>query len=197
MPTTGLEVTVSALVPIAAMSVAVILAALLLRAGLEKSADLRATAATVSALGVPAGWAGLAAGLVAVLEVATALGALFAPQSDWTQAGVAGLGGAFALAGLVAVIGRKQIRCNCFGSGTAGGFLGTGQILALPAWLGAALVLHAGVPADPPFVTGALLLAAVALALAALKVPALRRAVREARGDRISAQEMYVWLPPR
>ena len=189
--------TLSALMPAVAMSVAVMTAALLLRAGLEKSADLRATAATVSALGVPARWAELAAGFAATSEVTTALGVLLAPHSRWTQAGVVALGGAFALAGLVAVLRKRRIRCNCFGSGTAGAFLGPAQILALPAWLGAALILHYGVPEAPPLATGALLLAAVALAIATLKVPALRRAVREARGDRISAQEMYVWLPPR
>jgi hypothetical protein len=69
--------------------------------------------------------------------------------------------------------------------------------MALPAWLGAALVLGYGAPQSPSLATGALLFAASGLALAALKVPELRQAVREARDDRISAQEMYVWLPQR
>jgi hypothetical protein len=190
-------VTVEALVPVAATSAAVVIAALLLRASLEKFTDLGATAATVSALGVPARWAGLAAGFVAISEVAAALGVLFAPHSRWTQAGVVALGGAFALAGLVAVLRKERIRCNCFGSGAAGAFLGPAQILALPAWLGAALILHYGVRQNPALATGALLFAAAGLAITTLKVPALWRAVREARGDRISAQEMYAWLPPR
>ena len=189
--------TMSDLIPVAAMITAVIMAALLLRAGLEKVIELGSAAATVSALGIPPGWAGPVAGCLAISEVTIALGVLFAPHSPWIQACLLGLGGAFALAGLVALLRKRRIRCNCFGSGAAGAFLGPAQILALPAWLGAALILHLGVEQAPPLETGALLLAAVGLAIATLKVPALRHAVREARGDRISAQEMYVWLPPR
>lgn len=197
LPITGFEATVSLLMPAASMSAAVIMAALLLRAGLEKATDLRAAATTVSALGVSPRWAERATGLVAISETVISLSMLFAPQSHWTQAGVVALGVAFALAGLVAMLRKKRIRCNCFGSGAVGAFLGPVQILMLPVWLGAGLILHYGVPPSPPVATAALLLAAVALAIAALKVPALCRVVREARGDRISAQEMYVWLPSR
>jgi hypothetical protein len=182
---------------VAAMSAAVVMAALLLRAGVEKSADLPATASTIAALGIPAEWAHRAAGVMALVEVGTALGVLFAPGSGWTLAAVAALAGAFALAGLVAVLRKSRIRCNCFGSGAAGAYLGRAQILALPAWIGGALLLHYGHPETLPLASGALLLAAAGLATATLKVAALWQAVREARGDRVSAQEMYLWLPPR
>lgn len=187
--------TVSALMAIAPISVAVGMAAILLWAGLEKFNNLPATASTLAALGIPARWADRASGLVPLSEVATALGVLFAPGSRCTLAGVLALGGAFALAGLVAVLRNERIRCNCFGSGAAGAYLGPAQILALPAWAGAALILHYGVPERPPLATGALLFAAVALAITTLKAAALRQAVRDARGDRVSAQEMYLWLP--
>jgi hypothetical protein len=184
------------MLPLVALSTVVILAAVLLRAGLEKVSDLRAFASTVSALGIPDRWAERAAGVVPLAEAATALGVLFVPRSRWTLAGLVALGCAFALAGFVAVLRKKRIRCNCFGSGTAGTFLGPAQMMALPAWLGAALILNYGVPEDPPLATGALILAAVGLTTAAFRVSALWQAVLEARGDRFSAQEMYVWLPP-
>ena len=187
----------SAVMTVAAMSAAVVMAALLLRAGVEKSADLPATASTIAALGIPAEWADRAAGVVALLEVGTALGVLFAPGSGWTLAGVAALAGAFAVAGLVAVLRKRRIRCNCSGPGAAGAYLGPAQILALPAWAGAALFMYYGVREALPLATGALLLAAAGLAIATLKAAALWQAVREARGDRLSAQEMYLWLPPR
>jgi hypothetical protein len=180
---------------VAAMSVAVAMAAILLWAGLEKFTNLPATASTVSALGIPAKWADRASGFVPLSEVAIALGVLFAPGSRWTLVGVVALGGAFALAGLVAVLRNERIRCNCFGSGVAGAYLGPAQILALPAWIGAALILHYGVPKTLPIATGALLFAAVGLAITTLKAAALWQAVRDARGDRVSAQEMYIWLP--
>jgi len=189
--------TASVAMTLAALSVAVVTAAFLLWAGLEKLTDLPATASTVSALGVPAKLASRIAGVVPLSEVAVALGVLFVPGSGWSLAAVAALAGAFALAGLVAVLRKRRIRCNCFGSGAAGAYLGPAQILALPAWVGGALILHYGIPETPPLATGALLLAAAGLATATLKAAALWQAVREARGDRVSAQEMYLWLPPR
>jgi hypothetical protein len=189
--------TVSVLATVAASVAALIAATLLLRAGLEKIIDLRATAATLSALGVPPRLAGLAAPSLPLSEVATALGVLFAPDSPWTQAALVALGSAFALVGLAALLRKQRIRCNCFGSGTPGGFLGRAQVLALPAWVGAALILHYGIRQNLALETRALLFAAAGLTIATLKVPALWRQVREAYGDRISAQEMYAWLPPR
>jgi hypothetical protein len=189
--------TACAVMTLAAMSTAAVVAAFLLGAGLAKVTNLPATASTVSALGIPAKWADRAAGLVPLSEIAVAFCVLFAPNSPWTLVGVVALGGAFALAGLVAMLRKERIRCNCFVSVAAVAFLGPAQILALPVWLGAALILLYGVPLHQPLATGALLFAAAGLALAALKVPALWQAVREARGDRVSAQEMYVWLPPR
>jgi hypothetical protein len=174
---------------------ALVMAAVLLWAGLAKFTYLGGIAATLQALGVPAGWSRRAAGLVPVAEVLTALGVLFAPHARWTLAAVVALGGAFAWAGLVAVLRKERIPCHCFGAGAPGGYLGRTQILALPVWAGGALVLHYGIPSPLPLATAASLFAAAGLAIATVQAVLLRKVVRAARGDRLSAEEMYLWLP--
>src|SRR5262249_48387729 len=144
---------------------ATVVGALLLWSGLEKVVNLAATASTAFALGIPAKWADRIAPLVPLSEVAIALGLFFVPYSLWTQVGVAALGGAFALAGLFAVLRKKRIRCNCFGSGGAGAYLGLAQILVLPAWVGSALILHYGATEPPSLATSAVLFAGVAIAI--------------------------------
>ncbi len=180
-----------------AMSIAVVLSALLLWAGFGKLIRLSDAASTASAIGIPLRWGRGAAVTIALWEVGTALGVLWAPGSSWIAASVVALGTVFALAGLVAVLRKQRIRCHCFGAGAAGAYLGSAQIIALPGWIGAAVTLHLALPEVSPVPTAACLLAGVGLAIAAVKSGALRRAVREARGDRLSAQEMYVWLPLR
>ena len=189
--------TASTTMTVAAMSTTVVIAVLLLRAGIQKLTDPTAAASTVAALGIPGKWSDHTARLVALSEAIVAFGVLFAPGSHWTLIGVAALGAAFAFAGLVAMLRRARIRCHCLGSGAAGPYLGVVQLLALPLWVGAALLLRCGLPEIPHLATGALLLAAAGLAMAASKAPALLQAVRDARGDRATAQEMYLWLPRR
>jgi hypothetical protein len=172
-----------------------VMAAVLLWAGLAKFTNLGGFAATLQALGVPADRSRRASALVASSEVLTALGVLFAPHWRGTLAAVVALGGAFALAGLVAVLRKERIHCNCFGPGAAGGYLGLTQVLALPAWVGGAWALHDGFPTPLPLAAGAALFAVSGLAIAALQAVVLWPVVSEARGDRLSAQEMYVWLP--
>src|SRR5262245_20930128 len=177
------------------LCVAVVMAAVLLWAGLAKFTNRGGFASTLEALGVPAAWSHFAAGLVPLAEVLAALGVVFVPHSLWTLSAVVALGGAFALAGLVAGLRKEWIRCNCFGSGATGGYLGRAQILALPAWVGGAWILDYALPTPWPLATGASAFAAAGLAIATSQAVALRKAVREARGDRLSAEEMYVWLP--
>jgi hypothetical protein len=180
-----------------AMSVAVVLSALLLWAGFGKLISLSDAASTASAIGVPVSWGRGAAVVVALWEVGMALGVLWAPGSPWIAASEIALGTVFALAGLVAVLRKQRIRCHCFGAGAAGAYLGPAQIIALPGWIGTAVILHLALPEVWPVPTAACLLAVVTLAIAALKSVELWRAAGEARGDRLSAQEMYVWLPSR
>jgi hypothetical protein len=177
------------------LCVALVMAAVLLWAGLAKFTDLVGFASTLQALGAPATWSHRLSGLVPLLEVLTGLGVLFAPHWRWTLVAVVALGGAFALAGLVAVLRKQRIRCNCFGSKATGGYLGLTQVLALPAWVGGVSILYYGFPTPLPLAAGASLLAASGLAIATLKAVALRKVVSEARGDRLSAEEMYLWLP--
>jgi hypothetical protein len=178
-----------------ALCVAMVMASVLLWGGLAKFTNLGGFASTLQALGVPASWSHLFSGLVPLSEVLIALSVLFAPHWRWTLVAVVALSGAFALAGLVAVLRKQRIRCNCFGSGSAGGYLGLTQSLALPVWIGGVSILYYGIPTPLPLAAGACLFAASGLAIGTLKAVALRRAVGEARGDRLSAEEMYVWLP--
>jgi hypothetical protein len=180
-----------------AVIVALVMAAVLLWAGLEKLVDLPAVGSTINALGVPVGWANRVSALVPLAEVVTGLSLLFAPGSPWTQGGLVALGGTFAVAGLIAIFRDEPIRCHCFGSRGAGGYLGRSQVVALVAWIGGAWVLQIWMVVPVSTETGAARFAAVGLAIATWKATALWRAVREARGDRASAQEMYVWLPQR
>ena len=86
------------------LCVAMVMAAVLLWAGLAKFTNLGAIASTLQALGVPAMWSHRVSGLVPFSEVLIALGVLFALIPRWTLVAVVALGGAFALAGLVAVL---------------------------------------------------------------------------------------------
>jgi Methylamine utilisation protein MauE len=177
--------------------IAMVMASILLWAGLAKCASLREFASTLQALGVPARWSRSFSSLAPLSEVLTALCLLFAPHWRWTLIAVVALGVAFALAGIIAMLRKRRILCNCFGSSAASGYLGLTQILALSAYAGGASTLYYVIPAPLPFAEGALLFAASGLAISALKVAALRKVVSEARGDRLSAEEMYIWLPRR
>jgi hypothetical protein len=175
-----------------ATAIALAGSAILLWAGLEKARDLGSTAAMLRQLGVPTRLA-RAAGLLVLAELAVALGLVFRPDSRWVVLGVVVLAVAFAWAGLVALRRGELIRCSCFGSARRA-YLGTTQIKALGPWLGgAAFLAVAGVERPSPS-EGATRLAVIALAMASLRMVPLLRGWREARGDRRSAREMYVWL---
>jgi hypothetical protein len=110
-----------------------------------------------------------------------------------TQGGVVLLAGAFALAGLLALRRDEPVRCTCFGSGR-NGYLGANQVLAFVPWVGGAMFLYVTdvTPPSPPH--GAAMLAGVGLAMAGVRLIPVLGAWREARGDRRSAREMYLWL---
>jgi len=169
------------------------LAGVLLWSGLDKLRDRVPNAATLRRLGVTARLAGPAAGGVALLEVVVALGLVWRPGATWVLAGVAALATAFAAAGALALRQDEPIHCSCFAG--AGGRLGWRQLALLPAWLAAATWLHAAPVA--PAASAAARFAFVALALASLRAAVVWRARGEARGDRLSATEMYAWLPQR
>jgi hypothetical protein len=179
-------------VTILATTVALVGASVLLWAGLEKAREPGSAASMLRALGVPARLA-TAGVLVIPAELAVAVGLVFRPDSIWTQGGVVVLAGAFAVAGLLALRRDESIRCACFGS-ARGGYLGAKQVVALAPWLvGIGILNVADVP--PPSATrAAALLAGVALIMAGVRLISVLGASHEARGDRRSAQETYVWL---
>lgn len=172
--------------------VALVGASILLWAGLEKARDPGSTVSTIRQLGVPARLA-KAAGLVIAAELTVALGLVFRPDSAVTLGGVVLLAGAFALAGLLALRRDEPVRCGCFGSGR-GGYLGRNQVLALVPWVGGAAFLYVVDLAPPSPSRAAAMLAGVGLAMAAVRLLPLPGAWREARGDRRSARETYLWL---
>lgn len=175
---------------------ALIMAAVLLWAGLEKCRNLALTAATVKEIGFSSTASFPVALLVAIAEIGIALALLFRPNSTVTHASVVLLAGLFALVGLIALSSGKQIRCHCFGAG-GNGQLGKSQILALMGWLAGIALLRIGGLEAPPFSIGVAYLAATCLVIASVRAFAVRKAILEARGDRVSAQEMYRWLQSR
>jgi methylamine utilization protein MauE len=175
---------------------ALAMAGVLLWAGLEKFRDFAPAAATVGELGLPRVLAGPAALLVAAAEVGVGLALLFRPGATATHLGVVLLACHFALAGLLALRSGRQIRCHCFGAGGRG-HLGKPQLVALVPWLAGAALLRLGAQQAPPLPAGAAYFAAVSLFIAGVRGVAVRRALLEARGDRLSAQEMYRWLRSR
>ncbi len=135
----------------------------------------------------------IAVGSLAAAELAVAAAVLFRPDAAVTHLAIAALAVTFAVAGLLALRRDEPIRCNCFGAGS--GTLGKTQLLALVPWLAGAAVLRAGFTEPPALPIAATWLTAISLALAAMRLVAVRKAWVEARDDRRSAEEMYAWLP--
>jgi hypothetical protein len=173
---------------------AVAMSAVLLWAALEKARRPLTTAATIQRLGFPLPLP--AALAVAAGEIVLAVALLFRPDSLVTQVGVVLLAGVFALAGLMALRLDEPIHCSCFGSG-GGRYLGRRQLIAFVPWSAAAVSLHLGFVQPPSVESTAIIFAAVTLLMAAVRAAGTWRVRGEARGDRRSAQEMYVWLPSR
>lgn len=166
-------------------------ASILLWAGLDKARDPGSTVSTLRQLGVPAGPA-RAAWLLILAELAVGLGLVFRPDAVWAQLGVVVLAGAFAIAGFIAIRRGVQIHCACFGS-TRRGYLGTNQIIALVPWAGGAAILRVTDMEPPSPSQGSTMLAGLAVTMAGVRLVPLLGAWREARGDRRSAMETYVW----
>lgn len=178
---------------LAARTVSMTMAAVLLWAGLEKARDPSAFVAVLRALGVADRAAGVAGGLVTGLELSVGVGLIFRPHAALTLAALLGLAASFALAGGIAFLRHQDIPCGCFGL-YGEGRLGRDQLTAFPLWLAGAALLRlngaewaAGVGAGGVF-------ALVALSMAALRGFGGVRAAWAARGDRRSAREMFVWL---
>lgn len=117
--------------------VRLVAAVLLLYAAVHKLAAPRAFRSTLTTLGVP--WPAPVSAGVPVLELAAGSTLLSAPRSAVAAGLVAGLGVAFAVAGVLALRSGTKVKCACFGRVGAGD-LGLRQIAVLPLWAGVAAV---------------------------------------------------------
>ena len=172
--------------------VALVGAAVLLWAALEKIRDPRLITSALHQLGFGA-LAPLAAVLLIVVELAVGVALVLRPDLRATQVGVVVLAGAFALAGVVALRRELPIPCGCLGSASSGE-LGVNQLLAFVAWIGGvALISRSDTSALSPS-ERIDLLAIVVVSIAALRVVTIFDGWRQARGDRVSARETYTWL---
>lgn len=169
-----------------------VMALLFLDAALLKLRDLPGFISTLQQLRFPTAAAKTIALAVVFLELFAALSLIFAPASLLSAGIVLVLSTAFAAAALIAISQHQEIHCHCFGA-AGNGQLGAAQLWALPLWWGAAL-LSWSQSSGIPFATGAIEFAIVSLILTV--VAALRSFGPwwKARGDRLSAQEMYTWL---
>lgn len=169
------------------------LATVTMWAGAEKLRSPEPTASVIVGLVPGFRWARPAAAMLAVTELAVAVGLVWSPGSRVLIAAVVCLAAIFATAGWLAMRTGKRISCSCFGSAGKRP-LGRPQIVAFPAWVGACLLLLVAAPETRPIATTTLLLAMIAVAMALVRVPKVMRAVLHARGDRHSAMEMFEWL---
>jgi hypothetical protein len=179
-----------------ATSIALVMAGVLLWAGLDKVRDPDPIVSTIRHLGILNRRAVWAAALLAITEICVALGLLFNPHSAWTLAGVVTVAGTFAGAGMFALSRDEPIRCSCFGSG-GNGQLGSRQIVALVPWLASAAIVRWGIQGSLPLPAGAYRFMAVSLTIACMRVVPVWKARLEARDDRRSAEEMFAWRRSR
>lgn len=168
------------------------MALLFLEAALQKARDLPGFISTLQQLRFPPFAAKNIALAVVFLEVAASSSLIFAPASVLSPGIVVMLSTAFAVAALIAISQQQDIYCHCFGA-AGNARLGSAQLWALPLWWGAAL-LSWSQSQKVPLTAAAIEFAAVSLILAAAAVLRAFGPWRQARGDRLSAREMYVWL---
>jgi hypothetical protein len=170
-----------------------VMALLFLEAALLKARDLPGFISALQQLRFPLSAAKNIALAVVFLEVAASSSLIFSPASLLSAGIVVVLSTAFAAAALIALSqGQEVVYCHCFGA-AANARLGPAQLWALPLWWGAAL-LSWSQSQDVPFTAAAIEFATVSLILAAVAVLQAFGPWRQARGDRLSAREMYLWL---
>lgn len=169
--------------------VAMSMSALLLWAGLEKLRNLRSTSGMLRALGFPDRYTEILASLLVIAEIGVATALSFVPDEILTRVGVVVLSGIFAVAGGLTIILEKKVRCSCFGTG--GRYLGKAQIAALIPWITGVFILTIGINEPTSFEAGAIRFASVSLAIAIIRCAALVRAWKDARNDRLAAEEMF------
>jgi hypothetical protein len=169
------------------------MAGIFLGAAAQKVLDLGRFFSTLEQLGFSALAARRVAPMLVLAEVLASLGLIFQRESVFTFTLVIALSSSFAAAGLIAIIRKRQIKCGCFGA-YGNGTLGAPQLWSFPIWLVATLLSWSALAVPSVFGDQATGFAIVCLILASLGAVRSVHLWREARGDRLSAKEMYVWL---
>lgn len=161
-------------------------------AGLHKIPGRRRFAASLMGLGLmglgmPRRRAGAAAVAVIAAELAAAAGLPFLPGPLQAAVTVAA-GAVFAGAGLVALRRHLHLPCACFGSLAGPSELGRRQLVLLPVWLVAALVLALGGRSPGSVETGLERVALALLVAAVVSLVPVATEARRARQDRLALQ---------
>lgn len=171
---------------IVSLLLSLLLSGLLLGAALEKLRMRARFAQTLADLGFRGQPGRLLVIGVPAVEAMTAAGLLLVPGATWPRVAVGALGAAFGVAGVIALRVQRPVTCSCLGAGQ--GTLGLRQILLLPAWLAAALLLHLQ---DSGWSTllGLQYLAAVTVILAVVRSATVAKAALRARGNRQAIDE--------
>jgi Methylamine utilisation protein MauE len=167
--------------------VAFVLAAVFFAGGVEKLRTHSSFSMTLTRLGVPAVLIPVLRFLVPVAELGTAVGLMLFPAAAWPPVAVAALGAVFAAAGVLSLRAEQPVYCSCLGS-AVDGLLGRKQILLLPVWLTAAVVLKLA----PPMWSvpqGLNLLALVVVASSGLHAVKVIRAWRNDAAHRTAIEE--------
>lgn len=174
--------------------VAFLMIGILLWSGLEKLRTLEASSETF------ADFRHLLAPKRAVLmlslaEFSCVVGLVIAPASLLTMGLVFCLATTFAFGGIWAIVAKKRIRCNCFGSlGSNNSILGKAQLIWFFLWLSGLLFLHFFPPEPVTLERGVTLFASVCLIVTCVRASETLHATRRSRGDRMSAKRMFKWL---
>jgi hypothetical protein len=175
----------------AGAAVELVMAAVLLAAGLAKLRAPRETATTLRALldhRLPR--AETLARVLGAAESGTAVVLAFRPIAYLGEVFTAALAVGFAATGLMALRTGKRVSCSCFG-GSGQGVLGRRQLLLLPLWLTGCVAGAAWRTDGAP--VGLEAVAALVTLVGVVAVVSLLRALRAAVGDRQAAQE---WMRP-
>lgn len=163
-------------------------------AALSKTLALKGLREAIGGLGAPAGVTRLAAPAVVAVECLTGVGLLLVPGSSVPRAVVVLLAVGFAAAGGTAIVTKRRIACNCFGS-LGRGMLGRRQLAQFPLWLGLAGIAEWGTPVWSR-TDGLLVLAFVLFGMCAVRLPGLLKPIRKLRADRIALAPSYQGTRP-
>lgn len=172
----------------------VLLAGVFTFAALAKTPTLPEVAGTLQRLGARPALALPAAGGVVAAELAVGVGLLISPAQRWPRVLGVALATGFAVAGLWAVLTRRQVPCSCFGN-LRREALGWRQVALLPCWL----ALVAAAQWRPPAWgarQGLLGLAALLAVFVCGRLPQQLRLWRQLRSDRLAIDEGFR-PPPR